>query len=150
MFSKVKHLFIVPLDKTIARISHVCTREFMEIICVHLLSAIFILHLCFHGWSLTGSILSSWPKKYERSIKAVIIRIGNSRRLKLSSHFVQDKTLIQSFVFCLFMAAPMEYGGFQARGCIRAAAAGLHRSHSNARSEPYLWPTPQLKATPDP
>ena len=31
-----------------------------------------------------------------------------------------------------------------------AAAAGLYHSHSNARSEPRLQPTPQLIATPDP
>ena len=30
----------------------------------------------------------------------------------------------------------MAYGSSQARGGIRVAAAGLHQSHSNARSEP--------------
>ena len=35
-------------------------------------------------------------------------------------------------------------GGFQAKGQIRAVAAGLHHSHSNARSELCLWPTPQF------
>ena len=53
-------------------------------------------------------------------------------------------------LFCLFRAAPTAYGGSQARGQIRAAAAGLHQSQSNAASEPRLWPTPQLTATPDP
>ena len=33
---------------------------------------------------------------------------------------------------------------------IRAVDTGLHRSHSNAGSEPHLGPTPQLTATPDP
>ena len=38
-----------------------------------------------------------------------------------------------------------EYGKqSQARGQIRAIAAGLHHSHSNAGSEPHLLPTPQL------
>ena len=46
------------------------------------------------------------------------------------------------FFFLLFRA----YGGSQARGQIRATAAGLHHSHSNAGSEPTL----QLSATPDP
>ena len=36
------------------------------------------------------------------------------------------------FLFCLFMATPMAYGGSQARGRIRAVASGL--CHSNARS----------------
>ena len=44
-------------------------------------------------------------------------------------------------VFCLFRATPTAYGGSQARGPIRATAAGLCQSHSNARSEPCLWPT---------
>ena len=35
-------------------------------------------------------------------------------------------------------------------GLIRAVAAALHQSHSNARSEPHLGPTPQLMAMPDP
>ena len=39
-----------------------------------------------------------------------------------------------SFVFCLFRATPTAYGVSQARGLIRATAAGLHQSHSNARS----------------
>ena len=51
-----------------------------------------------------------------------------------------------SFVF--FRAAPMAYGGSQARGAIGAVAAGLR--HSNARSELCLRPTPQLMGTPDP
>ena len=38
-------------------------------------------------------------------------------------------------LFCLFTAAPMAYGGSHARGPIRAAAASLHQSHSNAGSE---------------
>ena len=38
--------------------------------------------------------------------------------------------------FCLFRAAPTAYEGSQARGRIRAVAAGLSQSHSNAGSEP--------------
>ena len=48
-------------------------------------------------------------------------------------------------IFCFvlfFRAVPMAYGGSQARGLIVATAAGLHHSHSNARSEPHLRPTP--------
>ena len=54
------------------------------------------------------------------------------------------------FVICLFSAALTAYGGFQARGQIRAVAASLRQSRSNARSKPCLRPTPQLTATPDP
>ena len=37
--------------------------------------------------------------------------------------------------FCLFMAELAAYGGFQARDQIRAIAAGLPHSHSNAGSD---------------
>ena len=40
--------------------------------------------------------------------------------------------------------------GSQARGRIKAVAAGLHHSHSNAGPRPRLRATPQLTATPDP
>ena len=53
-------------------------------------------------------------------------------------------------VFCLFRAAPVAYGGYQARGLSGAVATSLHQSHSNARSELRLRPTPQLTATPNP
>ena len=46
---------------------------------------------------------------------------------------------------CLFRAAPVAYGSSQARDHI--GAAGLNYSHSNERSKPHLWPTPQLMAT---
>ena len=50
----------------------------------------------------------------------------------------------------LFRAAPVAYGGTQARGQIAATAAGLQHSRSNAGSKPYKQPVPQLTATPDP
>ena len=55
------------------------------------------------------------------------------------------------FVFCpFFRAALATYGGSQAKGLIGDVASGLRQSHSNARSEPHLLPTPQLMATLDP
>ena len=56
----------------------------------------------------------------------------------LSSH----DSLFNFFFFCLFRAAPPAYGSSQARGGIRDAAASLHHSHRDARSEPHLRPTP--------
>jgi len=44
----------------------------------------------------------------------------------------------------------MAYGSSQAKGQIRTAAASLHHSYSNTRSELHLGPTPQLMAMPDP
>ena len=57
-------------------------------------------------------------------------------------------------IFCVFFAiswaAPMAYGGSQARGQMGAVASGLNQSHSNMGSEPLLQPTPQLTAMQDP
>ena len=58
--------------------------------------------------------------------------------------------IIIIIIFVFSRAAPTAYGGSQARGLIRAVAASLRQSHSNARSEPRLQPTPQLMATPNP
>ena len=60
---------------------------------------------------------------------------------------------VNSFFFSLFVfsrVTPEAYGDSQARGLIRAVAAVLRQSHSNAGSEPHLRATPQLMATPDP
>ena len=42
------------------------------------------------------------------------------------------------FCFCLFRATPIAHGSSQARGRIRAVAAGLCQSHSHARSKLHL------------
>ena len=54
------------------------------------------------------------------------------------------------FIFAFPRATPAACGGSQARGLIRAIASGLCYSHSNARSNPHLRPTPQVMAMPDP
>ena len=63
-------------------------------------------------------------------------------------------TLFFLFIYFAFLgffrAAPAAFGGSQARGLIRAAAAGLYHGHSNAGSEQPLGPTPQLMAMPYP
>ena len=43
-----------------------------------------------------------------------------------------------------FRATPVAHGSFQAKGQIKAAAAGLHHSHRNARS-PIHWARPGSK-----
>ena len=71
--------------------------------------------------------------------------------------FTNTGLCINSFVcvcvcvcVCVSRAVPTTYGISQARGGIRAAAAGLHHSHSNAGSKPHLWLTPQLMEMLDP
>ena len=82
----------------------------------------------------------------ERNQGETYHNITNVLALKLGGGL----TAIFFFVFCLFGAAPTAYRASQAWGRIRAAAAGLHHSHSNAGSKPSLQPTPQLTAMPDP
>ena len=66
----------------------------------------------------------------------------------IQSHHMKELRAISFDLFIyLLRAAPEAYGGSQARGLIRAVAASLRHSHSNARSEPRLQPAPQ--ATPD-
>ena len=61
---------------------------------------------------------------------------------------VVERPQNQEFYFILFCllaiswAAPMAYGGSQARGQIGAAATSLRQSHSNAGSKLRLQPTP--------
>ena len=55
-----------------------------------------------------------------------------------------------NFFFFFFRAAPVAYESSWAMGHIGAAAASLHHSHGNARSELNLQLMPKLVATPDP
>ena len=69
--------------------------------------------------------------------------------------FPNVQFLFGSLVRIFFFFSPSRakcrtYGNSQARGQIRAIAACLCHSNSNARSEPCLRPTPQLTATLDP
>ena len=53
-------------------------------------------------------------------------------------------------IFLLFRAECVAYGSSQARGPIRAPAAGQHHSCNIEGSKPHVRPTPQLTAIPDP
>ena len=69
----------------------------------------------------------SLPRFPEGSIKG---------RLKEPNLGTTDMHTTLCFCFVLFVrATPTAYRGSQARGRIGAAAASLHHSHSNARSE---------------
>ena len=58
--------------------------------------------------------------------------------LKSLFRIQQRVECISIYLFCLFRTTSMAYGGSQARGRIRATAAGLHHSHSNIRSKARL------------
>ena len=102
-------------------------------------------------WTCSILIFLGYPLQ---KCSFIIICIWNES-LKISHFFLPFKLLfyLKKFYFCLFAfswAAPTAYGGSQTRGRIGAAAAGLHKSHSNSGSEPHLQPTPRLMATQDP
>ena len=66
---------------------------------------------------------------------------------------IKSKFKIQNIRKAFFFfprVAPAAHGSSQARVWIRAAAASLHHSHSNARSKLHGQPTPQLTAMPGP
>ena len=88
--------------------------------------------------ALPGVIMDNCHTSY------VFLRVACQAK---NSHYLQ---LSLFFFNCLFRAAPAAYGRSRARGRIWTVAATLRHSHSNMRSEPRLWPIPQLRATSDP
>ena len=77
--------------------------------------------------------------------------ISEAARSTPDSSFIVPSQLLQilpPLFFVFSRAAPVAYGGSQARGLIRAVAADLR--HSNAGSELRLRPTTQLTAMPHP
>ena len=63
---------------------------------------------------------------------------------EFSFSYKERKFVCMYVCIYLFRPTPTAYGSSQARCPIRASAVSLRHSHSNARSEPYLRPTPQL------
>ena len=103
--------------------------------------------LCVFG--MTVLYLMFLSQMFSPSLWLACLLIHLSRANIFKFNEVQLISFLFLFFF-LFRAAPEAYGGSQARGQIRAAAADLHHSHSNARSKPCLGPTPQLTAMPGP
>ena len=82
---------------------------------------------------------------------AAVHGVASGKKAGLHSPCVERCTF---FVVCLFLRAipkyaPAAYGSSQARGQIGAVATSLHHSHSAARHQPNLQPTPHLTASPD-
>ena len=77
------------------------------------------------------------------------LQCGNKGKWPSGSH-LRKVSNVDSFFSFLFMATPAAYGSSWARGQTGAAAAGLHHSHSNARSELCLGPSLEVTAKLDP
>ena len=67
-------------------------------------------------------------------------------------HHVFFKSTYLNFILCiyffLFRVVPVAYGSSEAKGLIRATAAGLHHSHSHSHSYSHLGSKPHLRPTP--
>ena len=61
----------------------------------------------------------------------------NRKRTQIKNKYIPST----NFIFLLFFLGWHLQHISLAMGRIRAAAAGLHHSHNNARSEPHLQPT---------
>ena len=114
---------------------------------------VYVCVICWHLWrrdlclpfyqAAPGSSSVSGHCKPNRSIKSLQnIRKCKNQRNQLFIVW-EYKTLLvlpylhcirQFFFFFFSRAVPSVYGGFQARGRIRAVAASLRQSHSNAGS----------------
>ena len=80
--------------------------------------------------------------KCNKYFSVLILNAANVDRYNV---YKQKLQTLLFFFFLLFRATHVAYGRSQARGQIRAAAASLRHSHSNAGSEPRL-----LTYTPEP
>ena len=75
------------------------------------------------------------------------------RKMKNMTYIYMISISVSIYLYIYFFfprAAPEAYGGSQARSLIGAVAVVLSHSHSNTGSKPFLRPTPQLMAMPDP
>ena len=94
------------------------------------------------GFGRKGSIVPFYIHPTEHLI-LYLIEIITANPMIITT--ITNSFYLFIFLFCLCAfsrAAAMAYGGSQARGRIRAVAAGLHQSHSNKGSELRLRPTP--------
>ena len=91
-------------------------------------------HLRQHSTIPQGDQLATWWQ---------INSIGSRGGSNLFSLEVRGGLCFFFFFLLIVKAAPVAYESSQARGQIRATAAGLHHSHSNVGSKPHLRPTQQ-------
>ena len=80
------------------------------------------------------------------------IKQKEEKQMVLNIHYFAFKYLfIYLFIYLLFRAAPVAYGGSQARGPVGAVATGLRHSPTVKPDLSLgLQPSPQLTATLDP
>ena len=122
--------------KMLILVPHEITDPGGEAWCHHVLLTDEVLFLSHHPCALVSSI--SFPLGPGLRLP-VLNKIFRKQERDLHGEEARQQ-FIYLFI-CLFAfsrAAPLAYGGSQARGPIGVVAASLHQSHSNAGSEPHL------------
>ena len=101
------------------------------------------------GFLLSSPLLSLWCLSSPRPLLSPWLATASSlvSLWHLLPLLVHSQYGSQSDLFSFLFLGPVAYGGSQARGQLRATAAGLHYSH--AGSKLCLQPTPQLMVTLD-
>ena len=108
------------------------------------------------------NIINTWWKVYSlhSNGKKIWYLCKKAKLIKDLNRIYSEIMPLFLFIFCyyyycycyyyyIFRVASAAFGSSQARDQIRATAANLCHSHSNARSELRLQPTAQLTATMD-
>ena len=121
---------------------------------------IYFFYRCLYRWSVNAyRFFSSFPIPLTHSIFLFFFfffflmhwpETPVTKQNKKTNKTVLTIFVLFLFLLLLFRATPAAYVCSKARDRIRATAAGLRHSHSNVGSKLHLWPTPQLRATPDP
>ena len=78
-------------------------------------------------------------------ISTDFIHTQESLEFKKKSKHIYSKVWNPFSFFCLFRTTPTAYRGSQAKGRIRAVAAGLHHSHTNTRVAPTACGSSQAR-----
>ena len=99
-----------------------------------------------------GDILVLFPYVSGNFFSFTTLRIILATGLSYMAFIILRHPYMPTFwnFFFLFRAITGACGSYQAKGRIRATASSLHHSHSNARYELPLQPTPQLTVILDP
>ena len=123
----------------------------MYILCCLLRSLTHFLIRLFFSCLTSSSYIRCLLQIFSQFVACLILLILSFTKQKFSLSVISFMGYPFGVLFFPFRAVPIyAYGSSQASGQVGAVAAGLHHNHSNTRSEPHLWPAPQLTATLDP
>ena len=112
--------------------------------CSNLIYNCAVIFSCIHQLKEIWGCFQFGANIYDTAITICIQVLGWILAL-VSLRKIHRSGFTMSFCFCFCFLGPHPWQ----RGWIGAAIASLCYSHINARSEPHLWPTPQLREVTD-